>query len=85
MSNKNDVMIQSLADLIINLTEVQEEDRKAIELLIQASISTWERSIVETMKSLIEVWETEVPGDESLYTLGVRRCIDIVEGSSGIL
>ena len=36
--------------------------------------------IAHTLKKLTNDWETRMPDDKSLYSLGVRRSIDIVMG-----
>jgi hypothetical protein len=30
---------------------------------------------------MIKDWETEVPDDSTLYTLGLRRAIDLIQGT----
>ena len=40
-----------------------------------------EKEIVETLTRMINDWEIEISEDTSLYSLGLRRAIDIVEGN----
>ena len=36
---------------------------------------------VDKLKVMISYWESVVEGDQSLYTLGLRRSIDMIEGT----
>lgn len=44
-------------------------------------LSEWKSQVEEKLKNIIKIWETKM-GDEdkTLYTLGVRRSLDIVLG-----
>jgi hypothetical protein len=37
---------------------------------------------VRELTKMVKDWETEVPDDTTLYTLGLRRAIDLIQGNS---
>lgn len=37
-------------------------------------------AIVKELVAQIEIWEGSMPEDDTLYTLGLRKCIDLVKG-----
>lgn len=39
---------------------------------------------VATLREMIDYWESSVEDDQSFYTLGLRRAIDVVEGVPAI-
>lgn len=68
---------KKIMELASNLP-LHEED---IYLQIRMAGKKNEKEIVETLTRMINDWEIEISEDTSLYSLGLRRAIDIVEGN----
>ena len=50
---------------------------------IEEAIKNREDSLVERLATLTREWETAMgPEDKSLYTLGLRRAIDLIRGEN---
>lgn len=47
-------------------------------------LSEWEDYVVEVLNNRIEVWNRVMDGtpDDTLYTLGLRQAIDLVQGKN---
>jgi hypothetical protein len=59
-------------------------DVKLIERLISGMISEWVDGVEEEIQYLIKDWEAKMEEDKSLYSLGLRRALDVVKGQSSI-
>lgn len=56
-----------------------------LELEIFAAFDKWQEYLSSELSKMMVDWETEVPNDDSLYTLGLRRAIDVINGDDPIL
>lgn len=52
---------------------------------IRRMMSRYDEYLISQINELVKEWETEVPDDKSLYTLGLRRSIDIIGGVTPIM
>ena len=52
---------------------------------IRRMMSQYDEHLISEITKLVKEWETEVPDDKSLYTLGLRRSIDIIGGVTPIM
>ena len=52
---------------------------------IRRMMSRYDEHLISQINELVKEWETEVPDDKSLYTLGLRRSIDIIGGVTPIM
>jgi hypothetical protein len=48
-------------------------------------MNRYDEHLISEITKLVKEWETEVPDDTSLYTLGLRRSIDIIGGVTPIM
>jgi hypothetical protein len=48
---------------------------------MEQTILLWQRDIVAYLRGMIDEWEGVDPDDRTLYTLGLRRAIDVVNGT----
>ena len=48
-------------------------------------MNQYDEYLISEITKLVKEWETEVPDDTSLYTLGLRRSIDIIGGVTPIM
>jgi hypothetical protein len=51
-------------------------------LVVTKKLQRLEDDLVDELTKMIKDWETEVPDDTTLYTLGLRRAIDLIQGNS---
>lgn len=57
-----------------------------IERLIESAVNDWYSDIDQQLVNLVKEWEEKMgEGDSTLYTLGVRRALDIVRGEERTL
>jgi hypothetical protein len=61
---------------------LHEED---LYIQIRRTMNQYDEHLVSKINELVKEWETEVPDDKSLYTLGLRRSIDIIGGVTPIM
>jgi hypothetical protein len=74
-------MTRSLMEVAKNPPVTEEK----LEEVISQFLEKWETSITLKLRAMVDDWETEVPDDTSLYTLGLRRAIDVVRGDDPVL
>jgi hypothetical protein len=51
-------------------------------ILVTKKLQRIEDDLVDELAKMIKDWETEVPDDTTLYTLGLRRAIDLIQGNA---
>ena len=56
-----------------------------IERLIETVVNDWAGDIEREIVVLIAEWEAKIEDDNTLYTLGARRALDIVRGEERTL
>lgn len=74
-------MTRSLMEVAKNPPVTEEK----LEEVVSQFLEKWETSITLKLRAMVDDWETEVPDDTSLYTLGLRRAIDVVRGDDPVL
>jgi len=52
-------------------------------VLVDAAVTGWTEEIDDEIESLVKDWESRMPDDTTLYSLGVRRAQDILRGNDG--
>ena len=50
-------------------------------ILVMKKLQRIEDDLVDELTKMVKDWETEVPDDTTLYTLGLRRAIDLIQGN----
>ena len=50
-------------------------------LVLNKKIQALEDEQVRKLTEKIKHWETEVPDDTTLYTLGLRQALDLIQGN----
>lgn len=76
-------MSKSSDHLIENLTEALKivyGDKPQTRSVVEAVVSSWFDKIDDDTTALIKDWESRIPDDTTLYTLGVRRALDLFRG-----
>ena len=74
-------MTRSLMEVAKNPPVTEEK----LEEVVSQFLEKYETSITLKLRAMVDDWETEVPDDTSLYTLGLRRAIDVVRGDDPVL
>jgi hypothetical protein len=50
-------------------------------LVVVRNLKALEDEQVKELTKMIKDWETEMPDDKTLYSLGLRRAIDVIQGN----
>ncbi len=50
-------------------------------IVLTKKIQALEDEQVNELTKMVKDWELEVPDDTTLYTLGLRRAIDLIQGN----
>ena len=66
---------------IASLTSQPEYRQEDLYLLVSKKLQRLEDDLVDELTKMVKDWETEVPDDSTLYTLGLRRAIDLIQGT----
>jgi hypothetical protein len=56
-----------------------------IERLVDQVVADWYEDIEADISGLIKDWESRMDDDKTLYSLGLRRALDVFRGSSPTL
>lgn len=84
-AKKQDVIAMKLFAEIMKQGENPPLHPGEVELAVFDAFDSWKTYLVSELRKMLEDWEREVPSDDSLYTLGLRRAIDVVNGDDPIL
>lgn len=76
MSNSKEELIETLVAAL----KIIYGDKPQTESVVDAVITSWYEEIDGQLGKLISEWEERIPDDKTLYTLGIRRAIDVVHG-----
>ena len=77
----NNEFVIELYKEIASLTSQPEYRQEDLYLLVSKKLQRLEDDLVDELTKMIKDWETEVPDDSTLYTLGLRRAIDLIQGT----
>jgi len=84
-AKKQDVIAMKLFAEIMKQAENPPLHPGEVELAVFDAFDTWKAYMVLELRKMLDDWEREIPSDDSLYTLGLRRAIDIINGDDPIL
>ncbi|NBR23357.1 MAG: hypothetical protein EBU08_06200 [Micrococcales bacterium] len=76
----NEFAIELYKDLTRALAHpgYREED---LYIVVTKKLQRLEDDLVDELTKMIKHWEAEVPDDTTLYTLGLRQAIDLIQGN----
>ena len=74
---KNEVIQKIIQDLVAVTPNVPAEK---IVVIVDEIMNEYTNSIEMKLTEMIRTWEDRMPEDSTLYTLGVRRALDVVKG-----
>ena len=78
MSQLTNSIIEQLRQLA-QRGEMTPEALMKVHEVIETSIDAWIVSKVNTLEDMIKEWEEVMDEDKSLYSLGLRRAVDVVQ------
>jgi len=55
-----------------------------VERMVDQVVSRWLGEVESEIQTLIKDWETKMEDDNTLYSLGLRRALDVVKGESSV-
>lgn len=77
--------IRKSMNVLVKTGELNPEQMLRVMEVVEADISTWLHEKVENLQMLIRDWESTMGDtDESFYSLGIRRAIDVVTEQSAL-
>ena len=85
MAKKKDIIALKLYAEIMRQAEKPPLHPGEVETAVFDAFDEWQAYIREQLVTMLDDWEVEVPSDDSLYTLGLRRAIDVVNGDDPVL
>jgi hypothetical protein len=76
----NEFVNELYKDLVTTLAHpgYRQED---LYILVTKKLQRLEDDLVDELTKMIKHWEAEVPDDTTLYTLGLRQAIDLIQGN----
>jgi len=81
---------KELAGDLTDMMKVMAEDKtwpipfELVERMVDQLVSRWLGEVESEIQTLIKDWETKMEGDDTLYSLGLRRALDVVKGESSV-
>lgn len=85
MARKRDIIALKLYAEIIKQAENPPLHPGEVETVVFDAFDEWQSYLLGEIKKLIDQWDIEVPDDGSLYTLGLRRAIDVINGEDPVI
>lgn len=55
-----------------------------VERMVDQVVSRWLGEVESEIQTLIKDWEAKMEEDNTLYSLGLRRALDVVKGESSV-
>ena len=55
-----------------------------VERMVEQVVGNWLDDVQSEIQTLIKEWETKMEDDNTLYSLGLRRALDVVKGESSV-
>jgi hypothetical protein len=85
--NRKDQLIETLVSMMKALAPEDEWPIKfpMLQRLVETIVSEWSGEIEKEIVVLIAEWEAKIEDDNTLYTLGARRALDILRGEERTL
>lgn len=71
-------MIKKIKQRLMDI-DLSDDKRETVERIVQQTIN----DVVDSLEEMVNQWENlELENDNSFYTLGIRRSIDVVTGKN---
>lgn len=73
----NEAIKKIISDLAMVSPNVPVEK---IAIIVDSVLTEWSGSIEKKITEMVRDWEDRMPEDDTLYSLGLRRALDVVRG-----
>ena len=77
----NNEFVNELYKDLVNTLAHPAYRQEDLYIILTKKIQALEDEQVNELTKMIKDWELEVPDDTTLYTLGLRRAIDLIQGN----
>lgn len=84
-----DQLVKKVAYAMRTMAVSPDDDQQVVELelaerAVRSILREWFESMDSTLSFMIKDWEVRTEGEETFYTLGIRRVQDILRGDKSI-
>lgn len=84
-----DGLVERVAYAMKTMAVSLDDDQRVVELelaerAVRSILKDWFDSTDQTLTKMIKDWEARTEGEETFYTLGIRRVQDILRGDKSI-
>ena len=84
-----DRLVERVAYAMKTMSFSPDNEERVVELelaerAVRSILKDWFESIDSTLDAMITDWESRMEGEETFYTLGIRRVQDILSGDTSI-
>ena len=84
-----DQLVERIAYAMKTMSFSGPDQQQVVELelaerAVQSILKDWFESIDGTLSHMIKDWESRTEGEETFYTLGIRRVQDVLRGDKSI-
>ena len=89
MTIECDQLVERIAYAMKTMSVSMDDEQSMVELelaerAVRSILKDWFESIDETLSYMIKDWESRTEGEETFYTLGIRRVQDVLRGDKSI-
>ena len=84
-----DRLVERVAYAMKTMSFSPDNEQRVVELelaerAVRSILKDWFESIDGTLSHMIKDWESRMEGEETFYTLGIRRVQDVLRGDDSI-
>ena len=89
MTTECDQLVERIAYAMKTMALSADDEQSMVELelaerAVRSILKDWFESIDGTLSHMIKDWESRTEGEETFYTLGIRRVQDVLRGDKSI-
>ena len=89
MTIECDQLVERIAYAMKTMSVSMDDEQSMVELelaerAVRSILKDWFESIDGTLSHMIKDWESRTEGEETFYTLGIRRVQDVLRGDKSI-
>ena len=84
-----DQLVEKISYAMKTMSVPMDDEQSVVELelaerAVRSILKDWFESIDGTLSHMIKDWESRTEGEETFYTLGIRRVQDVLRGDKSI-
>jgi hypothetical protein len=89
MTTELDQLVEKVAYAMKTMSVSSPDQQQVLELdlaerAVRSILKDWFESTDATLTEMIKDWESRMEGEETFYTLGIRRVQDVLRGDKSI-